>query len=62
MARLNSDGLVVESLKTTYGGTLRNDAGGFLGAYSIDLGVCPIIIVEVWDAYYGLELTWKKGH
>ena len=48
--KVNYDGRVVASLEATYGGILRNDSSGFLGAYSTNLGICPIIIAEVWGA------------
>ena len=59
--KVNSDGSVVALSKAACGGVLRNTFGDFLGGFSVNLGVCPITIAEVWGAFYGLQRACTRG-
>ena len=59
--KINSDGSVLDSVKASCGGLIRDDSGAFLDGFSMNLGSCLITIAEVWGALYGLELAWNKG-
>ena len=59
--KLNCDGSVLYSGKASCGGLLRNALGEFLADFAANVNTCPIIVAEVWGAYYALELAWNGG-
>lgn len=57
--KLNSYGSVDNNRKASYGGLARDESRRFLGGFAVNLGFCPITVVEIWGAFYALDLAWS---
>ena len=58
--KLNVDGAFeVRKWQGSCGGLIRNDAGEFLGGFSMNIGSCSVLEAELWGIYYGLDMAWK---
>ncbi|XP_039011696.1 uncharacterized protein LOC120140781 [Hibiscus syriacus] len=43
-------------------GVARNDNGDWCFGFNKFIGICSILDVELWAAYYGLRLAWAAGY
>ena len=60
--KLNCDGSVLINRKASCGGLARDESGQFLHGFSVNLGICPITVAEIWGAFYALDMAWRQGH
>ncbi|XP_027164808.1 uncharacterized protein LOC113764959 [Coffea eugenioides] len=44
------------------GGIIRDEAGHWLGGFSVGLGTASNILAELWAILRGLQLAWEKGY
>lgn len=59
---LNCDGSVTDAgMYASCGGVLRGDSGQFIVGFSMKLGSCSILTVELWGILHGLRLAWSRG-
>ncbi|KAK7247296.1 hypothetical protein RIF29_42177 [Crotalaria pallida] len=44
------------------GGVIRNDDGGWLGGFAVNLGECSAYVTELWGVFHGLKVAQSKGY
>lgn len=59
--KCNSDGLVHASGSSACEGVLRDSTGLFIYAFAANVGHCPMVVAEFWEALYALEVAWSTG-
>lgn len=42
-------------------GIARDHHGRQLWGCTKDVGVCPVLVSELWEAFEGLLIAWEKG-
>lgn len=58
--KLNTNDACLKDDRAGCGGLIRNNEGGFLGGFVKNLGVCSVIMAELWGVCEGL-LLWECG-
>ena len=59
---LNIDGcLKIVNNQAGAGGLLRDHSGICVYGFSVLLGTCSIIEVELWALLHGLNIAWNRG-
>ncbi|QHO40259.1 Putative ribonuclease H protein [Arachis hypogaea] len=60
--KLNTNGLVIESVKTAgCGGLIRTHEGDWVGGFMANLGNCHAFRAELWGVFHGLNMAWDLG-
>ena len=60
--KLNCDRSVLSNRKASCCGLARDESRQFLHGFSVNLGICPITVAEIWGAFYALDMAWRQGH
>lgn len=59
--KLNTDGASRGNPgNATAGSVLRDEAGDWIGGFSLNIGICTAPLAELWGVYYGLYIAWEK--
>lgn len=59
--KLNCDGARLEAQRqAAWGGILRDTNGGFVFAFSSNLGECPMLHAELWAMLYEIHFAWAS--
>ena len=47
--------------RASCGGLVRDSTSCYIRGFATNLDFCPIMVAEVWGAYYSLLLAWQEG-
>ena len=58
---LNTDGAMKGSGYAGAGGLIRDSNGNWLMGFTVNLGMCSVLSVELWGLLHGLRVAWDYG-